>query len=335
MLTVIGAGSVGLGIGARTARSGESVRFLVRSPDVAATIEAEGLRLEDPVTGDVRAAPARATSDVREAARLAEGGPFLFCVRTPDLERAAGALARAAPDASVAGAQNDVEGDALLARHFAHVVGVVVRGTYTRYAPNAVRTTGRGRLVVGAYPEGSGRRVYELAATFARAGYDVGVSLRIAQDRWLKLCVNLMSAANALVRRPDHRTREFVALKVGLLEEARAVLRAAGIQARSCDGRDRSLEDEIAHLQASLERGESARTLPLYNQVWAALRHGGPLEADAYHRRILELARRHGAAAPLNTRVLAALERAFRESLGPESVSARELLGRPPDEAPA
>ena len=47
MLTLIGAGSVGLGIGARVARSGEPVRFLVRRPEVAATLEAEGVRLED------------------------------------------------------------------------------------------------------------------------------------------------------------------------------------------------------------------------------------------------------------------------------------------------
>jgi 2-dehydropantoate 2-reductase len=294
---------------------------------VAAAIEAEGVRLEDPATGAGFVAPARASTDVEEAVRLAGRGPFLFCVRTTDLERAAEALARVAPDAEVAGAQNDVEGDVLLARHFDRVAGVVVRGTYTRCAPNAVRATGRGRLVVGSHPEGSDTRARDLAAMFTAAGYDVGVSSRIAEDRWLKLCVNLMSAANALVRRPDHATREFVALKAGLLEEADAVLRAAGVTARSCDGRDRSLRAEIAHLHESFERGESARALPLYNQVWAALRHGGPLEADAYHRRILDLAGRHAVAAPLNARVLAALERAERESRGPESLSARELLG--------
>jgi 2-dehydropantoate 2-reductase len=250
----------------------------------------------------------------------------LFCVRTPDLAQAAQALARFARGAVVAGAQNDVEADSVLARHFERVVGVVVRGTYTRCAPNAVRATGRGRLILGNHPEGCDGHARELGAIFDEAGYDVGLSPRIHEDRWLKLCVNLMSAPNALVRRSDHTTREFVAIKLRLLAEADAALNAAGISARSCDGRDRSLTEEIAHLERSFERGESARSLPLYNQVWAALRHGGPLEADAYHRRIIGLAHRYGVAAPSNERVLAALERAYRESLGPESATARELL---------
>ena len=45
------------------------------------------------------------------------------------------------------------------------------------------------------------------------AGYDVGISQRIGEDRWLKLCVNLMSAPNALIRREDHATRAFVEIK--------------------------------------------------------------------------------------------------------------------------
>ena len=56
------------------------------------------------------------------------------------------------------------------------------------------------------------------------------------------------------------------------------------------------------------------------------IRHGGPLEADGYHRRILDLAALHDQSAPQNELVLAALERAAREELGPESMRADELL---------
>jgi ketopantoate reductase len=138
--------------------------------------------------------------------------------------------------------------------------------------------------------------------------------------------MNLMSAPNALIRRSDHTTRAFVEIKARLLEEARAALFAAGIEARSCDGRDRSLAEEIAWQRASLERGESARSLPLYNQVWSALRGGGPLEADAYHRRILDLAGHNGVPAPVNTRVLEILLRQAASGVGPESVAAAEIL---------
>jgi len=168
--------------------------------------------------------------------------------------------------------------------------------------------------------------VEALAGALRAAGYDVGISQRIEQDRWLKLCVNLMSAPNALIRRDDHCTRSFVELKARLLEEARAVLAAAGIEARSCDGRDRSLAEEISYQRRALELGANARPLPLYNQVWSALRHGGPLEADDYHRRILALAAAHQVSAPLNARVLETLERCAREASGPESVRVSEIL---------
>ena len=57
----------------------------------------------------------------------------------------------------------------------------------------------------------------------------------------------------------DHESQAFVSVKVRLLEEARAALLAAGIEARSCDGRDRSLDEEIAFQRESLARGTRAR----------------------------------------------------------------------------
>ena len=98
-----------------------------------------------------------------------------------------------------------------------------------------------------------------------------------------------MSTPNALVRRDDHETRAFTEGKARLLEEARDALAAAGIAAHSCDGRDRSLDEEIAFQRAALARGVAARKLPLYNSLWQGLARGAALEVDAYHRRILAL----------------------------------------------
>jgi 2-dehydropantoate 2-reductase len=181
-------------------------------------------------------------------------------------------------------------------------------------------------VVVGLHPQGFAPEVEALAQDLRRADYDVGISSRIAEDRWLKLCVNLMSAPNALIRRADHDTREFVEVKARLLEEAREVLTANQIAARSCDGRDRSLDEEIRHQRESLARGTSARRLPLYNQVWSSLRSDAPLEADGYHRRILELAAARGIDAPANARMLHKLVEAKSGRLGPECFSAAELL---------
>jgi len=324
-ITVYGGGAVGLVLGARLARAGDEVVFLLRRPEVAEQIAASGVRLEDPATGASFTARAGAVAAPGELPETFRAGPILFCMRASETESAAAALAAAAPNAVVASFQNDLDNEAILARRFPVVLGAPLRQTCTRTGPSSALATGGGRVVIGRHPSGASPTLDALAARLRAAGYDVGVSAHIAEDRWLKLCMNLMSAPNALVRRPDHRSRAFVEIKARLLEEARAALFAAGIAARSCDGRDRSLVEEIAWQRASLERGDSARELPIYNQVWAALRHGTPLEADAYHRRILGFAEENGVPARVNARVLEVLLRQAASGAGPESVAASEL----------
>ena len=325
-ITVYGAGAVGLVVGARLARAGDDVVFLVRNPGVAERIETCGVHFEDPASGVAWSARARAVASVAELSEEFRAGPILFCMRASETASAARALAPHAPRACVASFQNDLDNESVLGEHFPVVIGAPLRQTCTRSASNEARAIGGGRVVLGRHPSGGGPELLALRSRLRAAGYEVGISARIAEDRWLKLCVNLMSAPNALIRRPDHVTLAFVEIKARLLEEARAVLAAAGIAARSCDARDRSLDDEIEWQRASLARGESARPFPIYNQVWAALRHGGPLEADAYHRRILELAERAGLPAPMNARVLAVLLRQAERGAGPESVAASEIL---------
>jgi 2-dehydropantoate 2-reductase len=189
-----------------------------------------------------------------------------------------------------------------------------------------VRAVAPGRIVVGACAERDAGAVAPIAELLRGAGYDLGVSARIADDRWLKLCINLMSTPNALVRPAEHATRAFTEGKAQLLEEARDALRAAGIAARSCDGRDRSLDAEIEAQRAALARGTAARALPIYNSLWQALRRGGALESDLFHRRIADLGARHGVPTPRNRRALEVLERTVARELGPESCSAADFF---------
>lgn len=329
MAIVVGAGAVGLSLGARLAAAGVPVLFVVRRPEVARAIERAGVRVEDPGSGEIVRGRAEAIPGIELAAgrlRDPDAGPILLCVRANDTEEVADALVAVAPQATVCSVQNHVDNEELLAARFERVLGVVWRQTCTRIDLNAVAALGHGRAVVGLHPEGRGRDVEALASDLRRAGFDVGVSECIAEDKWLKLCVNLMSAPNALVHPDDHTTHAFVETKARLLEEARAVLAAARVPARSCDGRDRSLDEEIQSQRASLARGTSARRLPVYNQIWSALRERRAVEGDRYHRRIIDLGRHAGVATPWNERVLAALEHAVRTGAGPETLRATDLL---------
>ena len=325
-IVVYGAGAVGLVLGTRMARAGLDVLFVTRRPEVARLIERDGVRLEDLASDDTWSVSARASCDLRAVADEFGEAQVLFCMRRSQVETAAAQLAAVAPGITAVSFQNDVDNEECLSRYFARVIGGVYRQTCTRRALNYAVTMGAGRIILGSHPEGADSRVEGLASLLRGVGYDVGVSRNISADLWLKLCVNLMSAPNALIRREDHDTAAFSGIKVRLLEEAQRVLAAAGIDASSCDGRDRSLEDEIAFQRAAHERGLGVRRLPLYNQVWASLRDGLPPESTGYHRRLLDLAARHGLLLPTNQRVLEILERAARDSLGPESAGAAEFL---------
>jgi 2-dehydropantoate 2-reductase len=322
--TIVGAGSVGLALAARLAHAGVAVLLVTRREDAARALAARGLAAEDPATGARVGVGLRATADPAWPAQAA--GPVFVCTRADAVEAVAHAFGDlASPFVTF---QNDVASEAVAARHVRLVIGGVWRETATRRADDRVslQLARPGRAVVGLHPRGRSAAVEDVAALLRRGGVDASVSEAIERDKWLKLCINLMSTPNALVRRPDHTTAAFADVKVRLLEEAEAVLAAAGIDATPCDGRDRTLAEEIVFQREALARGKSARPLPLYNHVWTALRSGAPLEADAYHERILALAEQHGLAAPVNRLVLEKLREAARTALGPECCEARELL---------
>jgi len=322
--TIVGAGSVGLALALRLARAGVAVELVTRRPEAARALAERGLVGDDPASGARVGVAVRATPEL--ATRTLAPGPLFLCTRANAVGEVARALARL-PGPLVT-FQNDVESEEVAARYEALVIGGVWRETVTRVADDRVRLQldRPGRAVVGLHPRGRCAEVDAVATLLRRGGIDVSVSETIGHDKWLKLCVNLMSAPNALVRRDDHGEQAFVDLKVRLLEESQATLAAAGIEARPCDERDRTLAQEIAFQRKALARGASGRAIPLYNHVWTSLRHGGPLEADAYHARILALAREHGVPAPVNALVLEKLRDAESRGLGPECFAARDLL---------
>lgn len=325
-LALVGAGAVGLALGARLAAAGVDVAVLARTEAAARRIARDGIAVRDPATDEeIEARVSTAATSPAEIEDLASR-TALLCVRAPDTATVVAELARTAPAIAVACAQNDVDNEDVAAAVFDRVVGVVVRQTCTRTSPRSALALGRGRIVVGPASAAASGDARSLAAAFRAAGFDVGESPDVRADKWLKLCINLMSVPNALVRRGEHASEAFVEIKARLLEEARDALAAAGVAARSCDGRDRSLDEEIVFQRASAAAGTSARDLPLYNAVWAALRYGAPLEADLYHERIVALARAHGVAAPMNARALDLALRARREGRGPESARCADFL---------
>lgn len=289
MYTVFGAGSVGTVLAGLLADGGVPVAIGGRGA-------VEGLRLE----GDDETVEARVPV-VKEPE-----GTILLCVHAPDVAD----LCARWPGRTVVTFQNGVESEAIAARS-CRVIGGVWRMTCTLMEPGRALFTRRGRVIVGRHPEGVDAEVRSLATDLRRAGFDVGVSPRIAGDKWLKLFLNLASTAHALVRREDHGRPEFGRLKAAVLEEARDVFAKAGIVAASCDGRDAGLDEEIER-----HRRGGGRARPVYNSMWRLLSRGRP-PAERYHDTIVALG-----PAPRNAAMLALVDRATR----PECYTVDEAL---------
>jgi ketopantoate reductase len=272
--TIFGAGSVGTVLAATLRDSGFDVAIAGRNAVPALRIEGDDETVE-------------ALVDVVDEPR----GTILLCVHEaqidPLLERFAG---------------RDVVVFCNGVRLFDGAHHGVWRMTCTLQEPGRALFTRRGRIVI---------EEHACAADLREAGFDVGVSRDIAADKWLKLLCNLGSTPNALVRAVDHARPEFGAVKAMLIEEARDVLAVAGIRAASCDGRDASVDEEIARQLASAPRGR-----PVYNDTWRQLSLGRPPQ-ERYHQVVAGLG-----PAPRN----AAMDRLLVDATGPECYSVDEVL---------
>jgi 2-dehydropantoate 2-reductase len=287
--TVFGAGSVGTVLAGLLADRGVEVAIAGRNA-------VGNLRLE----GD--AETVEATVPVLDEPE----GTILLCVHGPDVLD----LCPRWPGRTVVTFQNGVRSEAVAAR-WCRVIGGVWRMTCTLMEPGRALFTRRGRVIVGRHPEGIDAEVQALAADLRRAGFDVGVSPRIAGDKWLKLFLNLASTAHAIVRREDHGRPEFGELKALLLEEARDLFRERGIVAVSGDGRDAGLDEEIGR-----HRKGGGRARPVYNSTWRQLSLGRRPK-ERYHDTVTALG-----PAPRNAAMLALLDRATR----PECYTVDEAL---------
>ena len=242
---------------------------------------------------------------------------ILLTVKSYDTQECVKWLAdRAAADTPIVSFQNGVVNEDIVAGRFSHVLGGVCRMTCSYLHPGQVSLRKQGRLVVGKHPRGADPVAKKLGKIFDDAGFDVSVSKNITADKWLKLVVNLQSGWHATVENRDHDTREFIDLKVGVLEEAKAVLKAAKIKAAPCDGRDLSIDELVADLRKP-RAGTASSSVRVNNSTWQNLYlKRERVENGYFHEPILELAAEHGISVPHNAVALDLVNRSAKEDLG-------------------
>jgi 2-dehydropantoate 2-reductase len=240
-IAVLGAGAVGCYFGGMLARAGAPVTLIGRPAHVEA-INRAGLLLDSVHFRQYLSIAASTNIEAVKGARL-----ILLCVKTPDTEEAARALApHLAPGALIVSLQNGVDNVGRIRSVVnADVLPAVVYVAAEMTAPGCVKHTGRGDLIVGELADLSAaghsgrRRAEETAALFGRAGIPCRVSETILTDLWIKLVLNCAyNAISALTRARygalvSHPFTKDVMLRV--VEEVRDVAVAVGVPLTGVD----------------------------------------------------------------------------------------------------
>ncbi len=321
---VYGAGAVGGVLGGHLALQKHDVLLICRESHAQAIRKQKGLRLKS-ATGEYFANVDAAVEISQE--QFHADTCVLFTSKSNHTEACSDVLAGAAPpETRVVSFQNGIANEEIIARNFAQSYGGVCRMTCSFLQPGQVSYRRQGRLIVGKYPKGTDAFAKTLAGILNEAGFDTAVSKNIMGDKWLKLAANLQSAFHAIIDSRDHDGLEFVDLKVGVLEEAKKILAAAKIRARSCDGRDASLSDLIRELKKPHGR-RGLSSVKINNSTWQNLYLGRPeLESGFFHGPIIALGREHGITVPFNEVALEQVVRCRDEKLGPGALRAAEIL---------
>lgn len=329
---ILGAGSIGAYLGGRCINAGLDT-VLVGRPALGADIARHGLRLTDLRGSDVRLAPERVRYATDPAA-LADRDLVFVTVKSAGTAAAAEQLREYLPDgAIVVSFQNGVRNAAVLRDHLprAEVLAGMVPFNVV-WGENAHFHCGTsGALKI----EDRGELAARVLAALRRAGLAAQGSPDLAGVLWGKLIFNLNNPINALADIPlrDELSQPaYRRIIAAAMDEALAVLRLAGIRPARSGALIPQLAPRILRLPNWLFFRVAASMIKIDPQarssMWEDLRRGRVTEADYINGEIVDLARRHGGAAPINAGLVDLIREAERAGTpGLSAVGLGEALG--------
>ncbi|HVT76847.1 MAG TPA: 2-dehydropantoate 2-reductase [Acidimicrobiales bacterium] len=313
---IYGAGAIGGVVGAQLFRAGTEVVLIARGAHAAA-MQQKGITLEHgdeeetffvPVVTDPSAVDWR-DEDV-----------VLLTMKSQDTSAAVRALAAVAPPSlAVVCAQNGVDNERVVLRHFDHTYGCVVMMPAAHLEPGVVQAHAwptPGLLDVGRYPRGRDGTAHDIVAAFNAAGFHCVVRDDVMRWKYTKLLMNLANAIVAL----SGSSEEAGQIRRAARREGMAVLDAAGIDYAS-EAEDR--ERRADHLTIVPIKGEHR----LGGSTHQSLARGaGDVETDWLNGEIVLLGRLHGVPTPVNAALQRLANEAARAHAAPESIPAAAIL---------
>jgi 2-dehydropantoate 2-reductase len=184
---VVGCGAVGSFYGAKLARAGAEVHFLLRSD--YETVRREGVFIRS-VQGDFRVHPHAARSPH-------EIGPcdlVLVALKATANDQFARLLPPlVGPATAVLTLQNGLGNEELLGRLFApgQILGGLCFVCLNRLQPGLIHHIDHGQIVVGEFQRAPGPRTHQVAERFRQAGVPCAIADNLQQAHWEKLTWNI------------------------------------------------------------------------------------------------------------------------------------------------
>ncbi|HUR77300.1 MAG TPA: 2-dehydropantoate 2-reductase [Acidimicrobiales bacterium] len=315
---IYGAGAIGGVIGAQLARIGTDAVLIARGPHAEA-LRARGLTLEH---GDDTESFAIPVVTDPAAIEWRDGDVVLLTVKSQDTQAAARGLAAVAPPSiAVVCAQNGVDNERVVLRHFARTYGCVVMMPAAHLEPGVVQAHSwptPGLLDVGRYPRGADATAAGIVEALNNAGFNCVVRDDVMRWKYTKLLMNLANAVIALCG-PGEDSAE---LRRAVRAEGKAVLEAAGIDYAS-DEEDRERRSNLMTIVPIAGRRRTG------GSTHQSLERGtGHVETDWLNGEIVALGRIHGVATPINEVLQRMTNAAARDGRAPETVPTSDILAR-------
>ena len=286
---IYGAGAIGGTIGARLQLAGADVLLIARGAHFE-KLAADGLTYRSPSISKTLQIPV-----VDHPAKITfhADDVLLMTMKSQHTEAALESLAIVAPpDLPIICAQNGVANEAMAARKFRRVYGMLVMLPATHLVPAEVlhHASGIGGVLdVGRYQSGVDRCIQEVAEDVTRAGFLCAADPRPMRWKYAKLLQNLGNAFQAVCS-PGPHDRDVMSL---VRQEALACYAAANI--------DCATKEEVKTRHSVITMGSIDGIEHGGGSSWQSLSRGtGDIEADYLNGEICLLGQQQGVPTPAN-----------------------------------
>ena len=326
-IVVLGAGSIGVYVGASLQATGADVLLLGRAR-MGERLAQGGVLLTD-LQGGRRQLAGAQIQFTTDPAQLATASLVLVTVKSADTAAAAAGIASHAPATCVVLSLQNGIGNAEVLRAALPgraVLGGMVPFNVVQMADQRFHRGTEGELMTEASPA-----LAPWLAAFEQAGLPLQQRSDFLEVQWGKLLLNLNNAVNALSNLPlktELSQRAYRRCLALLMDEALRVLSAAGIAPAKLARVAPGLLPTVLRLPDWLFVRLAATMLRIdpeaRSSMWEDLQAGRRTEIDHLNGAVLALARTVGQAAPANASIIALVRQA--EQGAGAAISGADLL---------